>query len=110
MSEAVARRRLTGALDRYNNAANEWGDPVALPGLWLFAPGRSGEKAAADGVTVTTSPTLYAVGHWPDVTAADRLVVRGVEWVLDGAPAEWRHLRGDVAGAVITLRSVTEEV
>lgn len=85
----VTRRRQTaGGVDQY-------GDPV--PGRWLdeplpdalFAPGGTSEPVQAGAAPVISTPTVYWPGRRVDIAAADRLVVDGTTWDIEGRPAHW---------------------
>lgn len=54
----------------------------------LFDPGGPRGETQDRGDTVVAQPALYApLGA--DITATDRLRVRGVVYAVDGQPAEW---------------------
>lgn len=67
----------------------------------LYAPGGTSEPTQSGATPVISSPSLYWRGHHPDITAADRLVVDGVQWRVEGKPAHWPK------GTVVTLAAVT---
>lgn len=103
--DAVTRLRRT------KSGEDGYGNPVytesstALPDA-RYAP-RDVIPAAEPGrETVVIEPTLYWRNEWPDVTASDRLTVRGKTFEVQTEPADWR---GDaVGGLVVKLREVEE--
>lgn len=74
----------------------------------MFAPGGSSEPVEVGREAVVTAPTLYFRGTWPDIVATDRIRVRGVEFAVDGKPADWRDPfgTGGPGGLVVTLKAV----
>lgn len=107
--ETVTRLRGTPVLDRYSGEQTgiSWKAPDALdiPGCG-FNPGGSSEPTQDGRNAVITRPEVYAPAD-ADVTAADRLVVRGDTYQVDGKPAEWRSpLTGWAPGLVIALKEV----
>lgn len=85
----VVRHRQTPA------GVDQYGDPI--PGQWLdeplpdalFAPGGTSEPVQAGAAPVISTPTVYWPGRRVDIAAADRLVVDGTTWDIEGRPAHW---------------------
>ena len=104
--ETVTRIRAgeqTG-VDRYGNPVYGPDVETLIEGAF-FDPGSSNELIVVGGVPMTTTPTLYFPGRWPDLVADDRVQVRGVEYHVDGRPGDWRSPWGSNAGGlVVTLR------
>ncbi|BDZ40820.1 hypothetical protein GCM10025865_01190 [Paraoerskovia sediminicola] len=105
--ELVTRRRRTaGAPDRYGNPTYTWSDVLLGQGA-AFDPGGSREPVEVGREQVVTTPRLYFVDR-PDLTADDRVLVRGIEYAVEGTPADWRDPFGsDVGGLVVELERVT---
>ena len=95
-------------MDRYNNPVVTWTATTLDGGTWLFDPGGSVEPAGVDRAQTVTTPTLYAPGWTPDLTAADRVTVDGRLWLIDGEPAPWGFWAGGTAGTVVRLKATTE--
>ena len=96
------RETVTGE-DRYGNPTTE-DVQAALPSA-AFAPEGSPEVDPVGRVIVSQSPTLYWRMERPDVVASDRLVVRGVEYAVDGKPADWRDPNGSALGGLVVRLS-----
>lgn len=95
--ETVTRQRSTGTVtDGHGNTIPDWTAPaeVAIDGC-LIAPGNTAEDQA-QGDAVTSGFTIYAPPT-VDVTALDRLIVRGTAYQVYGEPAAWP------AGTVIVV-------
>lgn len=108
--ETVTRQRAASALDPYANESTgkSWENPdeLAIPGC-AFGPGASSEPVVDARTEVLTQPTLYAP-FGSDITAADRLVIRGRTWQVDGDPADYRNpFTGWEAGMVVKLKAVS---
>lgn len=105
--DAVTRlRRVQSGADRYGNPVYSESSE-SLPEA-RFAP-RDVIPAAEPGrEPVVVEPSLYWRGLWPDVSAGDRLVVRGVTYDVTAVPAEWRGQ--SVGGLVVKLRAAIEGV
>lgn len=103
--EPVVRIRSTaGALDRYGNPTTTDAE-VTLEGA-AFDPGGSLEPVEVGRAAVVTSPKLYFRSA-VDVTAADRMRVRGVTYTVEGNPALWvSPFTAATAGMVVELRAV----
>jgi len=99
----TVRRGTQTATGRRNDTTTDWTDPAEHdePGC-LIAPGASAENHdGRDGVTVDLVIYMPAGA---DVLAADRLLVRGDLYDVDGEPAVWTspdhpHIDGVVVGA-----------
>ena len=93
----------TGQLDRYNK-------PILGPDVetvytgCLFAPAGSSEPVALGRSQVITLDTIYRRAD-VDVTAADRVLVRGRVREVEGDPERWGQ-GGRIRGVVIRLKNV----
>lgn len=105
VGEPVTRRRReqTGT-DRYNNPI--YGDvDTVLEERAAFDPGGSREPVEVGREQVITTPKLYFPRQWPDLTSSDRVIVRGVEYAIEGDLPDWRSPFGsDVGGLVVELK------
>lgn len=108
MSESVLRLPfLPGAVDAHGNAAEAWGGPVALVGVYGFDPGSSSELRQAGHDRVIVEPALYGPFDMP-LTFRDRVVIRDLTYEVEGHVRQWRHPRSNRdAGSVVTLRRVS---
>lgn len=71
-----------------------------------FAPTGSTELIQGQD-TVITQPSVYLPAG-TDVTALDRVTIRGVTYDVDGTPQDWRHpVTGWQPGIVVRLQNVT---
>jgi hypothetical protein len=100
------RREQTGT-DRYGNPVYGVVETV-IPELAFFAPKDVIPSLEVGRSPVVVEPTLYWFQVWPDVSASDRVRVRGVEYEVESVPAEWRG--ATVGGLVVKLRDSTEGV
>lgn len=98
--EVTRRRREVVGEDRYGDAVYEDVEDV-LAERAAFDPGGSIETPQAGRNPVTTKPKLYFRNQWPDLTRDDRVVVRGVEFLVDGDPADWRSPHGSGRGGLV---------
>lgn len=108
--ETITRLRGVPATDRFSGevVTLDWTSPARqdITGCG-FDPGTSVESLEVARDTVNTQPTVYAPSG-ADVTALDRVIVRGREWQVDGDPAEYVNpFTGWAAGLVIKLKAVT---
>lgn len=94
----VRLRATTTNLDQYDEPIPGGWTEEQMPGA-LFAPGRTTEPVQPGVAAVAYAPTLYWPDQHPDITPADRLVVEGVTYDVDGAPARWP------SGTSVTLRA-----
>lgn len=109
LGETVTRIR-AGA----QTGTDAFGQPVYGPDVEttidgaMFAPGGSSESVEVGREAVVTAPTLYFRAAWPDIVETDRIRVRGVEYDVDGRPADWRDPFGTdgPGGLVVTLKAV----
>lgn len=107
IGETVTRQRATTRTDRYTNTALDWTTPTELTiDGCAFAPGGTSEDH--DGRdAVIQGPTLYAP-EGADITAADRVVIRGTAYEVDGEPGVWIDpYSRRTAGVEVPLRVVT---
>lgn len=106
--ETVIRLRDTQTgVDAYNNPVTETVE-TPIPGA-AFAPEQASRESVEVGrEAVTTQPAVYFHRTWPDIVRTDRLRVRGVEYRVDGDPADWRYPFGATGpgGLVVTLKRV----
>jgi hypothetical protein len=106
IGESVGVLRPTSATDRYGNASLTFPSTAthSVDGC-AFDPGSSSEDN--DGRTaIVVTPTLYAPPG-SDITAADRLLVRGLVFEIIGEPAAWvSPFDGQAKGLAISLRRV----
>lgn len=104
--ETVTRQRAVQVSDPYSGETTaSWTNPaeVTISGC-AFDPGSSGETLDLARNVLTTQPKVYAPAG-SDITAADRLVVRGVTYEVDGDVAEWRSpFTGWEPGIVVPLK------
>lgn len=100
------RREETGK-DRYNNPVYETVETEIEP-LALFAPKDVIPSVEVGREPTIVEPTLYWFNEWPDITASDRVRVRGVEFEVQSVPSDWRGT--GVGGLVVKLRDSTEGV
>lgn len=108
--ETVTRLRAVAVVDPYSGEATgeDWTTPDTLdiPGC-AFDPGGSSEPLDVGRASVVTQPTLYHPSTDLDVTAQDRIEVRGRTWQVDGDPAVYRNpYTGWEAGTAIRLKAV----
>lgn len=91
-TETVTRQRGVATTDPYSGEATgiDWSTPttLAITTLALAEPRPSQEPVQNARNAVTTGYTLY-LPTGSDVTAADRMVVRGETYDVLGEPAEW---------------------
>jgi hypothetical protein len=102
--ETITVRRAgapTGAKDRYGRDVLGADVETVYPGC-LFAAAGSTETLALGRTQLVTRDSVYRRGD-VDVTAADRVLVRGVEREVDGTPEQWMR-GGRVVGVVIRLK------
>lgn len=107
--ETVTRLRGAPVVDPYSGEANgvDWSDPssLAIPGC-AFNPGQSAEPDQVGRNAIITQPEVYTPPG-ADVTAGDRLVVRGLTYEVEGDPADWRSpYTGWTPGLVVALKRV----
>lgn len=105
LGEPVTRRRQTQTgVDRYGNPVYSRSD-VVLTERAAFDPGGSREPVEVGREPTITTPKLYFPGATPDLTETDRVIVRGVEYTVEGIPADWRSPFGSqVGGMVVELQ------
>jgi hypothetical protein len=107
--ETVTRLRATTVTDPYSGeeTGKSWTDPnIALIEGCAFNPGDSTEPLQDARQSVITRPTVYAPYN-ADIAAADRLVVRGTTYEVDGRPLPWKSpFTGWTPGLEIKLKDV----
>jgi len=101
VGEPVTRRRheQTG-VDRYNSPVYGLVD-TDLEERAAFDPGGSREPVEVGREQTVTTPKLYFFKTWPDLTASDLVVVRGVEYRIEGRPADWKSPFGSTLGGLV---------
>lgn len=89
----VVRRAETVFNSDGDPVSTDWADHLNLPGK--FAPSNPSENLQPGRNTVITGGTIYIrdLAERPDIVAADRALVRGVEYEIDGEIGAW--LRAD---------------
>lgn len=89
-TETVTRLRATTTTDEYHNALEDWSAPAELEIVTLAPaePRPSGEFTPDARNAVTSGWTLYLPAG-SDVTALDRMRVRGEVYPVQGEPADW---------------------
>lgn len=107
MAETVTRQRATTATDRYGETIVSWSSPttttLAVRGVEPVSSTEDNDGRQA----VITGHRVY-LDRGADVLAGDRLVLRGVTYEVNGAPADWRAPWGSrVGGLVVALKAVT---
>lgn len=107
VDEVTRLRRVQTGQDRYGNPVFEVVESV-IPERALFAPKDVVPSPEPGRSPVVVEPTLYWFQSWPDLNAADRVRVRGVEYEVETVPADWRS--PSVGGLVVKLRDSTEGV
>lgn len=99
------RRRSVSGTDRYGAPTYTWAT-TDLDGA-VFDPGGSVEPVEVGRASVVTTPRVY-FRDAVDVTRTDELVVRGVTYRVQGAPARWvSPWTGATAGVVVELEAVS---
>ena len=95
------RVRSLGALDAHNNAVDAWADPVPIL-VHGVAPGASQEAVAAGRDVSSVAWTVYAPAGTV-VGRRDRIVWQGVEYAVQGEPADWSHGPWPFPGAGVVI-------
>lgn len=103
--ETVTRQRGVPATDPYSGEETglDWSSPVELSvPRCAVDPSKTRETFDTNRNAVVTDYVLWTDGVY-DITAADRLVVRGVTCEIVGKPAIWgpNPFTGDVPGMEI---------
>jgi hypothetical protein len=80
------------AEDEYGNEVEDWSSPVEVATIQGVGvePRPVGETFTEDRNAVTSGFTLYLPAG-STVSPTQRIRVRGSEWAVLGAPAEWRN-------------------
>lgn len=107
VDQVTRLRRVQVDTDRYGNPVYGTTETV-IPELALFSPKHLIPALEVGRSPVVVEPTLYWFQVWPDVTASDRLRVRGVEYEVQSIPADWRS--ENVGGLVVVLHDSAEGV
>lgn len=86
---AVTRLRPTaGSTDAYGDTVPGPPTTEQLPDA-LFNPGLTTQPLDAGAAPIVQAPTVYWAGQWPDVTPGDTLVIGGIQYRVEGRPAQW---------------------
>lgn len=94
------RRYVAGTKDAHGNTGATFSDPEPLPAHFV-APGSMTEPAQTNR---DLSLVAYTIGVQPGtlVTERDRVLVDGIEYEIDGRPADWtRGPWSDTRGGII---------
>lgn len=102
--ETITRIRPVPVLDPYSGevTGSTWTNAPEFPieGV-AVEPRPSSETPEVDRNSVTSGYTLYLPPD-TDITSADRVRVRGVEYEVEGDPGDWHNpFTGDNPGIVI---------
>lgn len=98
------RRVETGTPDRYGNP--EYTDEETAVDGAAFAPGGTSEPVEVGRTPEISAPTLYFKSR-PDFRADDRVRVRGLVYMVQGDPADWRSpWTPSFGGLVVPLKRV----
>jgi len=100
----TVRRRVQGEDDRFGNPTWTWADDQ-VDGV-AVAPRSSAEPAQVGRLAVITGLSVYLP---TDTTIGphDRLVVRGIEYEVEGEPGDWRSpYSGRRPGIEVAVRRV----
>lgn len=84
----AVRQRATETTDRYGATVLDWSNPTTTTYACRLVPAGSVERLA-DGRDVRIDQPTARLPHDADITTADRLVIGGVTYDVDGEPA--RH-------------------
>ena len=89
-TETVTRLRASTTTDEYHNDLEDWSSPLELDIVTLAPaePRPSSEPAQDSRNAVVSGWTLY-LPEGSDVTAQDRIRVRGQVYPVQGQPADW---------------------
>lgn len=101
VGEPVTRRRRdqTGT-DRYGNPVYALVDTV-LEQRAGFDPGGSREPVEVGRTQTVTTPKLYFRKQYPDLVKTDLVIVRGLAFVIEGDPADWKSPYGSTVGGLV---------
>lgn len=106
--ETVYVLRARRVLDPYSGEEEllDWSDPERTAyDDCAVAPRVTDEPAKPGEAPVLTEGTVYSPHLDMDVTARDRLEIRGVVWDIDGEPFVWRNpISGWAPGVQINFR------
>lgn len=96
MIETITIVTCATTTDRYGTVVDDWTDTTSVDVTGRFAPGSTSEDRDGRSATVETATVYLPTGT--AVTAANRLVIRGRTYLVDGVPADWRGItRGGIA-------------
>jgi hypothetical protein len=96
---------VSGSDDVHGNPVETWAAAVVVEGC-AFDPGGSVESVEPGRNAVVSNPRVFAP-FGTVVGARDRVTVRGLVFVVDGDPAQWRNpYTGSTPGVVVNLERV----
>lgn len=95
-------------IQQSSSGTNEYGEPVIVTTETILegiVAARTGSKTVgASEVTVTSGVTLYLPPN-TEIRNDDVFIVRGIRYVVDGEPFDWRNGLGNWSpGTVIDLQ------
>ena len=101
------RRFVDGAVDAHGNPVSSFAGPVGWL-VWSLAPGANVEPGAANRDLSAVEWTVFAPAGGNAPGERDRVVVDGVEFEVEGRPADWTRSPFDrnVGGLSVMLRRV----
>lgn len=103
--ETVTRLRAGTTTDPYSGEpVEDWSAPTELDVVSLFVEPRPSQEPVQDARNAVTSGFTVGLPAGTDVTARDRLRVRGVVYRVLGEPADWRSpFTGWAPGIVVQV-------
>lgn len=108
MSIVLGLKRYTKTVDRYGDEVVGWADPVDWP-VHGIAPGPQGESFDPTRDRSVIAWTVYAPKTGPVPHERDRVLVDGIEFDIDGRPADWTRGPWEPrqrVGIVVELRRI----
>lgn len=99
------KRRVVGSADAHGKKAITYATAVDWP-VHAYAPGASTEPAAPNRDLSLILWTVYAPADGLVPTELDRVVLEGVEYAVEGRPADWTNgpWAHPTAGTVVELK------
>lgn len=107
LGETVTVLRAGSTLDPYSQEVDDadWTAPTSIPTIALCEPRPASESTTDDRHAVIGGWTLYMPAG-ADVTAHDRVIIRGITHEILGDPADWR-LGATTPGVVVQCQRVS---